>query len=150
MQPQCRESWDQGCDGDFKLRIHLAPPLLSRTDPDTGRPVMQSFGPWIFPAFRVLSAFRWIRGRWCDPFRFTKERELNQQMQISFQKTLDLFGHFKLTRNNLAVALRLATWPMQVRGYGPVRAEAFERAMQEREMLEAEVRGGIDSSQKAA
>jgi len=39
---------------------------------------------------------------------------------------------------------------MQVRGYGPVRAEAFERAMQEREMLEAEVRGGIDGSQKAA
>jgi hypothetical protein len=31
-----------------------------------------------------------------------------------------------------------------------VRAEAFERAMQEREMLEAEVRGGIDGSQKAA
>ncbi len=149
-QPQFRESLDQEFDGEFKLRIHLAPPLLSRTDPDTGRPVMQSFGPWIFPAFRVLSAFRWIRGRWCDPFRFTKERELNQQMQISFQKTLDLFGHFELSRNNLAVALRLATWPMKVRGYGPVRAEAFERAMQEREMLEAEVRGGIDSSQKAA
>ena len=149
-QPQFRESLDQEFDGDFKLRIHLAPPLLSRIDPDTGRPVMQSFGPWIFPAFRVLSAFRWIRGRWCDPFRFTKERELNQQMQISFQKTLDLFGNFKLTRNNLAVALRLATWPMQVRGYGPVRAEAFERAMQEREMLEAEVKGGIDGSEKAA
>ena len=149
-QPQFRESLDQEFDGDFKLRIHLAPPLLSRTDPDTGRPVMQSFGPWIFPAFRVLSAFRWIRGRWCDPFRFTKERELNQQMQISFQKTLDLFGHFELSRNNLAVALRLATWPMKVRGYGPVRAEAFEQAMQEREMLEAEVRAGIDGSQKVA
>ena len=149
-QPQFRESLDQEFDGDFKLRVHLAPPLLSRTDPDTGRPVMQSFGPWIFPAFRVLSAFRWIRGRWCDPFRFTKERELNQQMQISFQKTLDLFGHFELSRNNLAVALRLATWPMKVRGYGPVRAEAFEQAMQEREMLEAEVRAGIDGSQKVA
>jgi indolepyruvate ferredoxin oxidoreductase len=149
-QPQFRESLDQEFEGNYRLRVHLAPPLLSRADPDTGRPVMRSFGPWIFPAFRVLSAFRWIRGRWCDPFRFTKERELNQQIQITFQKTLDLFGSFQVTQNNIAVVLRLVAWPMQVRGYGPVREGAFGRAMQEREMLEAEVRGGIDGSQKAA
>ena len=71
-------------------------------------------------------------------------------MQITFHKTLDLFRNFQVTQYNIAVVLRLVTWPMQVRGYGPVRAEAFDRAMQEREMLEAEVREGIDGSQKAA
>ena len=149
-QPQFRESLDQEFDGDFKLRIHLAPPLLSRRDPDTGRPVMQSFGPWIFPAFRVLSALRWIRGRWCDPFRFGEERKLNRQMETAFDKTLDLLGTLQVTQTNVVAVLQLVRWPMQVRGYGPVRAHAFERAMQERERLEAEVRGGIGGSRKAA
>jgi len=71
-------------------------------------------------------------------------------MQAAFEASLDLLGTLQVTRENLAAVLRLVRWPMQVRGYGPVRAEAFERAMQEREMLEAEVRRGIDGGQKAA
>jgi len=149
-QPQFRRSLGQEFEGNYTLRVHLAPPGLSRRDPDTGRPVMRSFGPWIFAAFRILSTLRGIRGRWCDPFRFSKERQLQLQMQAAFEASLDLLGTLQVTRENLAAVLRLVRWPMQVRGYGPVRAEAFERAMQEREMLEAEVRRGIDGGQKAA
>ncbi len=149
-QPQFRRSLGREFEGNYTLRVHLAPPGLSRRDPDTGRPVMRSFGPWIFAAFRILSTLRWIRGRWCDPFRFSEERQLQRQMQAAFETTLDFLGTLQVTRENVAAVLRLARWPMQVRGYGPVRAEAFERAMQDREVLEAEVRGGIDGSQKAA
>src|SRR5690606_26588735 len=33
-------------EGDWKLKFHLAPPLLSRVDPKTGRPRKIAFGPW--------------------------------------------------------------------------------------------------------
>jgi len=149
-QPQFRQSLSQEFEGDFKLRVHLAPPLLSRMDPDTGRPVMRSFGPWIFAAFRILSALKWTRGRWFDPFRYSSERQLDRRIQAAFERTLDLFWDFGINQDNADTALRMAKWPMQVRGYGPVRAEAFEKAMKELEMLEAEFRGDVDQSQKAA
>jgi len=34
-------------DGSLRVRLHLAPPLLSRMDAATGRPKKRSFGPWI-------------------------------------------------------------------------------------------------------
>ena len=71
-------------------------------------------------------------------------------METAFDKTLDLLGTLQVTQANVVAVLQWVRWPMQVRGYGPVRAHAFERAMQERERLEAEVRGGIGGSRKAA
>ena len=71
-------------------------------------------------------------------------------METAFDKTLDLLGTLQVTQANVVAVLQWVRWPMQVRGYGPVRARAFERAMQERERLEAEVRGGIGGSRKAA
>jgi hypothetical protein len=71
-------------------------------------------------------------------------------METAFDKTLDLLGTLQVTQANVVAVLQLVRWPMQVRGYGPVRAHAFERAMEEREMLEAKVRVDTDGSQKAA
>ena len=146
-QPQFRRSLGHEFESNYTLRVHLAPPLLSRRDSETGRPVMRSFGPWIFVAFRILSALRWIRGRWCDPFRFSEERQLHREIQAAFEGTLDLLGALQVTQKNVAVVSKLARWPMQVRGYGPVRAEAFKRAMRDREMLEAKVKGDTGDKQ---
>ena len=136
-QPKFRESLSEDFEGRFKLRVHLAPPLWSRMDPDSGRPRMQSFGPWVFTAFKVLSALRWIRGKWFDPFRFSPEKELQEQIQSSFERTISRFSEVPVTRDNIDNALRLASWPMQVRGFGPVRAEAFQKARGEIERLES-------------
>ena len=136
-QPKFRESLSEDFEGRFKLRVHLAPPLWSRMDPDSGRPRMQSFGPWIFVAFRILSTLRGIRGKWFDPFRFSPEKELQEQIQSSFERTISRFSEVPVTRDNIDNALRLASWPMQVRGFGPVRAEAFQKARGEIERLES-------------
>jgi len=136
-QPKFRESLSEEFEGRFKLRVHLAPPLWSRMDPDSGRPRMRSFGPWVFTAFKVLSAVRWIRGKWFDPFRFSPEKELQEQIQSSFERTISRFSEVPVTRDNIDNALRLAKWPMQVRGFGPVRAEAFQRVRGEIERLES-------------
>ena len=37
-------------EGDYKLEFHLAPPLLAKPDPATGRPRKMRFGPWMMSA----------------------------------------------------------------------------------------------------
>ena len=78
-----------------------------------------------------------MRGKWFDPFRFSPEKELQKQIQSSFERTINRFSEVPVTRDNIDNALRLAKWPMQVRGFGPVRAEAFQNARGEIERLES-------------
>ena len=148
--PEFRNSLSEEFDGRFKLRVHLAPPLLSRTDPDSGRPRMRSFGPWVFTVFKVLSALRWARGKWFDPFRFSEEKALQQKMQSDFQRTINTFGETPVTSSNIDDALRLVEWPMQVRGFGPVRTDAFKTARKEMEQRESAFRSARGESQQAA
>ena len=148
--PEFRNSLSEEFDGRFKLRVHLAPPLLSRTDPDSGRPRMRSFGPWVFTVFKVLSALRWARGKWFDPFRFSEEKALQQKMQSDFQRTINTFGETPVTSSNIDDALRLVEWPMQVRGFGPVRTDAFKTARKEMERRESAFRSARGESQQAA
>src|SRR5262249_455434 len=44
-------------DGQAKLRFHLAPPILARTDAHTGEPVKMTFGPWMLNALRLIAPF---------------------------------------------------------------------------------------------
>ena len=148
--PEFRKSLSEEFDGRFKLRVHLAPPLLSRMDPESGRPRMRSFGPWVFTVFKVLSALRWARGKWFDPFRFSEEKALQKKFQADFQRTIDTLGEAPVTSSNIDDALRLVEWPMQVRGFGPVRAEAFEKAREEMEQRESAFRSTRGESQEAA
>jgi indolepyruvate ferredoxin oxidoreductase len=39
-------------EGDYSLRFHLAPPLLARLDPATGRVRKSSYGPWMMLSSR--------------------------------------------------------------------------------------------------
>jgi hypothetical protein len=57
-----RRKLDEVFDGDYSLRIHLAPPLLARPDPKTGKISKLSFGPWMFTAFKWLAKARRWRG----------------------------------------------------------------------------------------
>src|SRR6266404_4610186 len=50
------------------VRIHLAPPLLARIDPLTGRPRKMTFGAWILPVFRAMAAMKGLREGPLDVF----------------------------------------------------------------------------------
>ena len=114
---------------DAKLSIHLAPPILSRTDPETGRPGKRSFGPWIFPVLSILAKFRRLRGTWLDPFGWTSERQLERQLIEDYEQLLqDILLALSPERHQTAV--ELADVPDMVRGFGPVKAAAVERARQ--------------------
>ncbi len=110
-------------DGDVKPRVQLAPPILSRLDPATGRPKKMSFGPWVFTLFGMLAKLKRLRGTAFDPFGYTAERKSERADITAFEATVDrlLAG---LTPDNRGLALAIARLPMDVRGFGPVKDKA--------------------------
>ena len=117
-------------DGEWSLRFHMAPPVLSKVDPVTGQPVKREFGAWMLPALRMLARFKRLRGTPFDPFGRTEERRTERALIAEYEALLDelLAG---LDASNHAQAVALARIPEQIRGYGHVKARHLEKARAE-------------------
>jgi indolepyruvate ferredoxin oxidoreductase len=108
-----------------RISLWLAPPLLSRIDPATGRPKKRKFGPWILPAFALLARLKFLRGSRFDPFAHTQERRAERHLAEDYLAVMaDTCA--TLDRDGLAQALLLAQLPQEVRGFGPVKEEAMQ------------------------
>ncbi len=135
--------------GDYRLEFHLAPPLLSRTDPLTGRPVKRRFGPWVLPAMRLLARFRRLRGSALDPFGYSAERRQERELIADYEAVLDEIAE-RLTPETHGLAVELAALPETIRGFGPVKAQAMIEASRRREELLAALRAPLPEHQRAA
>ncbi|ACL55331.1 indolepyruvate ferredoxin oxidoreductase family protein [Methylobacterium nodulans] len=118
----------------LRYEFHLAPPLLARTDPRTGRPRKMSFGPWVLRVFRMLARMKRLRGTALDPFGYTQERREERRLIGEFE-TLVAEILRDLTPANHAVAVGLANLPLTIRGFGPVKAKSLAAAKQEEAVL---------------
>jgi indolepyruvate ferredoxin oxidoreductase len=108
-----------------RISLWLAPPLLSRIDPATGRPKKRKFGPWILPAFALLARLKFLRGSRFDPFGHTHERRAERRLAEDYLAVIaDTCA--TLERDGLAQALLLAQLPQEVRGFGPVKEAAMQ------------------------
>lgn len=121
-------------EGDFELRVHLAPPLLARPDPTTGRIAKVAFGPWMFSAFKWLAMARKLRGTRWDIFGRSAERRRDRQLIADYEADVALIVE-RLTPATAATALALATLPQQIRGFGHVREKSALAERQEQEAL---------------
>ena len=122
------------------MRFHLAPPILGGKDAE-GRPRKRVFGPWMLGAFRVLSRFKWLRGTPLDPFGHTAERRLERALIADYEKDMDtvIGGLSPATRD---IAIELAELPLQIRGFGHVKAAAAAAAEARRSELKAAFAAG--------
>ena len=127
-------------EGDWKLKFHFAPPLLSRTDPKTGRPRKRAFGPWMMPALRVLAKLKFLRGTAFDPFGRTEERRAERALVASYENVVDEIMA-RLGPGNLGIAVELASVPEQIRGFGPVKQRHLHDARLRQAQLLAQLRG---------
>ncbi|MFP6746042.1 MAG: indolepyruvate ferredoxin oxidoreductase family protein [Alphaproteobacteria bacterium] len=127
---------DRQFDGDFSLRLHLAPPLISRRDPDTGHLKKREFGPWVLKLMPLLAAMKGLRGGTWDIFGRTAERRMERQLIVDYETTMAsvLAG---LDHDNHAMAVNIAEVPDRIRGFGHVKEKALKLAKKnEAEMLE--------------
>ncbi|MES2116075.1 MAG: indolepyruvate ferredoxin oxidoreductase family protein [Pseudomonadota bacterium] len=110
--------------GVGKLSLWLAPPLLSRLDPLTGRPKKRKFGRWILPVFGVLARCKRLRGTAFDPFGYTSERRAERRLVREYAALIEALNA-GLGPHNLAHACALAALPQDIRGFGPVKEAAI-------------------------
>lgn len=109
--------------GDFKVKFHLAPPMLPGRDAG-GRPRKREFGAWMLPVFRLLRHGKVLRGTFLDPFGYTHERRQERQLIADYQ-ALVLRTVEQLTAANFDAALALVAAADDIRGYGPVKEKAM-------------------------
>lgn len=115
----------QQFQGDYQLVFHLAVPWVSRFDRSTGRPIKRSYGAWVMVLFRLLAKWRRFRGTWADPLRFRTERVLERKLIVEYKLTIQQWLT-KLNLQNYETILELAKLPENVRGFGPVKAQAVD------------------------
>ena len=120
-------------EGDYRLRFHLAPPLLARRNA-AGELVKADYGPWVLSAFRLLAKLRRLRGSWLDPFGHSAERRWERRLIDEYEKTVRaLLADLHPERRALAVSI--ASVPEHIRGFGHVKARHGEAAARQREEL---------------
>ena len=114
-------------EGDYKLHFHLAPPLFSKRDPVTGELRKAEYGTWVFSVFKVLAKLRGLRGTALDIFGYTPERRMERQLIADYATVIgDIAG--KLTPENHSLAVKIASMPEEIRGYGHVKEASFKTA----------------------
>ncbi len=129
-----RQRLEAQFEGDYRLRVHMSPPLLARRDPVTGRPGKRLFGPWIFPLFRALAALKGLRGTALDPFGYTAERRTERRLRDDYENTLiSLLDSLQPGNHGLAVAI--AAVPEQIRGFGFIKMNSMAEAAKRRQEL---------------
>ena len=93
-----------------------------------GRPLKRAFGSWIEPAFRALARLKFLRGTPFDPFGYTRERRMERNL-IGWYESLLTDLRPLLHAETVATMVEIASLPMEIRGYGPVKDAAVEKVM---------------------
>ena len=135
-------------DGDPKLTFHLAPPILAKQGAD-GRPTKREYGPWMLRAFGLLARMKALRGTPLDPFGRNPERRMERALIAQYEADMaEWLPRADAERMDALVAL--AELPLQIRGFGPVKAANAAKAEKRREELRAALRDPAAPMARAA
>ncbi|WP_237065304.1 indolepyruvate ferredoxin oxidoreductase family protein [Microbulbifer guangxiensis] len=119
-----RRQLDETFTGGYRLKFHMAPPLLARPD-SSGRIRKLVFGPWMARLLPLLARGKVLRGTPLDPFGYTSERRAERawavEVAAAFDRVAASLGH-----EDLGAARELLSLPQQVRGYGHVREQKMQ------------------------
>jgi len=115
--------------------FHMAPPLISRPDPATGRRRKVAIpGRIALPLFRILRHGKALRGTVFDPFGWQEDRRLERMLAADYERdvrhALDCLG-----ADTLDAAVQLAALPQDIRGFGPIKLASIEAAQPRRRAL---------------
>ena len=108
-----------------KMYIWLAPPFLNLFKKDKRVQKKIKFGSWVFKLFSVLSAFKWMRGKSLDPFKYNPERKLEVSLREDYFDLVDLvLSH--LNKDNVIEANNILALVDEVRGFGELKTASIQ------------------------
>ncbi len=113
-------------EGEYELRYHLAPPLWAKTDEVTGHPLKREYGPGTARLLAVLSRLKVLRGSRLDPFGRTRDRKFDLQLIKDYEQRVG-FVIARLRHENHAMAVEVASYPENIRGFGHVKHHHAEK-----------------------
>jgi indolepyruvate ferredoxin oxidoreductase len=113
-------------EGDYKIKFHLAPPLLAKRDAK-GHLIKREFGPWMMSAFGVLAKLKFLRGTALDVFGHTAERKAERALIHQYRETISALLP-RLTADNLSKAVAIAGIPEDIRGFGHIKEKNLNAA----------------------
>ena len=119
-------------EGDYKLKFHLAPPIISPKNEKTGKPGKIEFGSWMFKAFAVLAKLKFLRGTVFDVFGYSRERQRERALILEYRKRIEQLLE-TLNKDNYALTVEIASLPDMIRGYGHIKEEnirQYEKALE--------------------
>jgi len=123
-------------EGNYSIKYHLAPPLLSDRDAN-GHLIKRQFGSWVGMVFPLLAKLRFLRGSLLDPFGHTEERKGERALILEYRNTIAALLP-TLSSDNLSQMVGLASIPEDIRGYGHVKERHLKNAKQkEAKLLDA-------------
>ncbi|MSO69163.1 MAG: indolepyruvate ferredoxin oxidoreductase family protein [Alphaproteobacteria bacterium] len=121
-------------EGRFKLLFNLAPPLIASRDPVTGHLKKRVFGPWMGLAFQVMARLKGLRGTPFDVFGYTAERRMERRLIGEYEKIVARLLA-SLEPDKHALAVEIATLPLEMRGFGHIKEANVARAQGEEARL---------------
>jgi indolepyruvate ferredoxin oxidoreductase len=125
VDPQFKEKLDAQFEPGYTLKFNLAPPLISRKHPSTGLPMKREFGGWMMSGFQALTRLKILRGTPLDIFGFSEERRQERQLIKSYEAMVGEVVS-NLSADNFDDALRRASLPEEIRGYGHVKDKSLK------------------------
>jgi indolepyruvate ferredoxin oxidoreductase len=107
--------------------------LLAKHDAN-GHLIKQEFGPWMMKAFGLLAKLKGLRGTAFDIFGRTEERKTERALIEQYRATIGALLP-KLTADNLAQAVAIASIPDDIRGFGHVKERHLQAAKEKEARL---------------
>ena len=132
-----KDKIDELFEGNYKLKFHLAPPLLAKKDPETGHLKKSEYGSWVLNIFKILSRLKFLRGTKFDIFGWTAERRMERQLIDDYRTLVDEIID-SVDHTNLDLAKQLLALPEEIKGFGHVKENNVAKVMKDWErMLES-------------
>ena len=138
----------QQFEGDYKLRVHLAPPLTAKKN-EKGELIKKVYGPFMFTAFGWMAKFKGLRGTALDVFGYTAERRMERALITDYRLAIEGLLD-DLDAGNLALAVDIARVPEQIKGYGHVKERNLVAAHTRWIQLQARWAAGESAEARAA
>ncbi|ASJ72327.1 indolepyruvate ferredoxin oxidoreductase family protein [Granulosicoccus antarcticus] len=142
--PEFRENLERSFEGEYAVKLHLAPPFLGGTGTD-GRPKKRAFGTWILSVFKLLQHGSKLRGTALDVFGYTTERRAEREWITHYEQDMDTVQE-GLSADNVELAMQVLSVSVAIRGFGIVK----HKAMDEAGLARSAALSGFGAKQKTA